>query len=271
MLTITRAQRAALLFTSALMYVVWLIGPTAALNAQDTVAVPDRVALTEPPSIPVRLAIERDPFAGAPSDASPGAQSSATFSNFLPHLQPDTRHQELLVPNIDAAMEAKGPPPISSTLVLKATIVGNDSVAYLQDGTSMKIVRVGDPIGERLVRAIDLAGVELDDGSRLELQAAGSVHHGRLHAPSLAEDVARRVEFLLKRQAQNLSGSPAGKLVLPSAADTPRAVDSLVTPGPLPTVVPDPLPIGTSPSNSSPAASPYPLPPLRPPDTGLHS
>ena len=51
-------------------------------------------------------------------------------------------------------------------LAVRATIVGPNPVAYVENGTVMDIVRVGDTLGEQRIVRIDLRGITFGDGSQ---------------------------------------------------------------------------------------------------------
>jgi len=270
-LGITRSQRTLLFFISALGYVEWLTGPASRIEAEGSPnSANDTITLTEPSSTPVELVIVRDPFTGAPrpqpSFKQVGRPSAAGVFDGQTATPTDG---QTVVPDLQVG----SPITVGATgskLELKATIVGGNSVAYLQDGTSMQIVRVGDVLGSRIVRSIDLAGVELDDGSRIDLRPEG---RSETPAPqrtpvSVTERFAERLQALLNRAASSMRSASPISSAQPSAPPpqaSGRPTDSYVTPGPLPTIVPNVLPVGASPSSPPDGASPYPLPPLRPP------
>jgi hypothetical protein len=155
-----RARRFALL-VSTICGAAWLcrggLGPDAATLA------PDEHLADLAPAARERGFVEpilRDPFAGPAADASSGGVRP------LPLAATDG----VRVPNIDTA-------PVDAPrgdLVVRAAIVGPTPVAYVEDGSGMQIVRVGDIVDGRNVSAIDLQGIAFADGTRLDLPAGGS-------------------------------------------------------------------------------------------------
>jgi hypothetical protein len=255
---LTRRQRALLLTASAISLVPASLPFSDVLLAHEES--PAGAVLSVPRterSLPVGEAILRDPFGGKPS--VPGVR---------PEPGSDTR-----VPDI-AAMPAELESPVDApnvaTLELKATIVGGPAIAYVQDGPSIDVVHVGSKLGGRNIRSIGLRGIVFSDGTRLELSShANSVDRAASNQrpPSTTIEVLRR---LLTQALRGRAATPAQSVpslqVSPSA--TPSAARALATfppPGPLPTIVPDFLPVGVSPTIDPNGATPYPLPPLRPP------
>ena len=265
MITISRGQRSLLFFLSASGYVAWFAGVGAPLNAQNVVG--QRIAsLTIPASSPlprVAEAIRRDPFEGAPQEAGFDRQSvppaSAEDGTARPTQTfaadfPDNDH----VPNIatGAAMPdaAQAPAP---TLVVRATIVGRTSVAYVANGSEMDIVRVGDSLGDRRVVKIDIEGIAFDDGTRLDL-AAG---YDGTPAP-----VARKngsVTVSLDQLRKLLRSVPATAVSTPVPPPAPPTAEPSLAPAQsLPTADVTGLIPGQNPTSNpgAPTAFPYPYP-----------
>ena len=254
---LTRRQRTFLLVASAVGYVassgvvvdaLQAQGSDGDANASWTVA---RVAR----SIPVERAIRRDPFAGKPA------------------LPQEPARSRLVVPDIgslppEAAFETPSRPTLFE---LKATIAGPRPVAYVKNGDALEIVREGSRIGDRTVAHIGLHGITFADGTSLELTPHTALRFAPATAAGNALDQIRRlVRDALRGKAL---GAPAAATdppspALPAAAATGSPHPPLATappPGPLPTIVPDFLPVGLSPTSDPNGATPYPLPPLRPP------
>jgi hypothetical protein len=57
---------------------------------------------------------------------------------------------------------------------VRAIVTGPHAAALVDLGTSTRLVTAGDRVGTRAVRAVDAAGITLDDGRRLVLPAAGT-------------------------------------------------------------------------------------------------
>jgi hypothetical protein len=257
-IALSRRQRAALLTASATAYVI-SSGPFGEALLARGQEVPPSATLSVPRlghSPPVEAAIRRDPFAGRPLARPAPAQSGISAS----------------VPDI------AGPPPEPAgpiadsnvtTLELKATIAGDHPVAYVQDGTAIDIVHVGSKLGERTIKRIGLHGISFSDDSTLELSSRESSHEGpgsRTRGTRTTIDELRRLllEALRGRASATPAASPGGLPLVP-ARPSPAAFATLPPPGPLPTIVPDFLPVGVSPTADPNGPTPYPLPPLRPP------
>jgi len=283
MISLTRSQRAALLFVSASAYLAWYAGFGERLEAQS-------IAGTPPPSLtiaahgaPPRLSsvIVRDPFAGAPAaetrdesdrNVAPGAARTTPGAN--PPGRTTEAPLEATVPNIAGVRDAShdiaresGP---ATTLVVRATIVGRNPVAYVANGTVMDIVRIGDRLGDRRIGAIDLRGIGFTDGSRLDLPgafvAAPSVPKAASSVTIKLEDL-RRLILAPGAASPPLAPGAGTRPTTPVAATTPPATPSgFPTPGPLPTVDARGIPVGTNPTPNANGPTPYPNPyPYAPP------
>jgi len=193
--------------------------------------------------------IRRDPFAAtpAPNASTSGLQDTVPAPAALAEAVPIP--PVLTVPDIAAATQNVADAP--HTYVLKATIVGRSSVAYVDDGTSLRVVRAGDVLGGRYVRAIDLRGITFADGSRLSLPERYQVPAEIGRHPG----VGRRDALRANARASALPGAT------PAAA--PLASAPPATPGPLPTIKPGAFPLGTAPTSdpAAPTAFPYPYTP----------
>ncbi len=279
-ITLTARQHAALLFLSASGYIAWLSGLGGRLEAQDLA--PGRPAtftiVEAGPAPRVADVIRRDPFAGKPrTDAR--QQSAATTDGTTAAVgkaAPDAATAiasggapgDLAVPNIgDEPGTVAQPPTAMLTLALRATIVGPNPVAYVENGTVMDIVRVGDALGDRRIAKIDLRGIAFGDGTRLDLpetQMSPVPLTAGTPAPRAAtprtltlEDLRRLLATRTKAEAQP-SALPAS-LSSPSAASDP-------SPGPLPTIDTRGLPVGVNPTSNPEAPTPFPYPyPYAPP------
>ena len=258
--TLTRRGRTLLLFLSAAGYTAWFSGLGDRTEAQG-VAEPNVRAFTLPraPLSPnVAAAIVRDPFAGAPGQAA--LSIGAAAPNFaIPERAADVP-AGVVVPNIGEVADADPP---AMQLAVRATIVGPNPVAYVENGTVMDIVRVGDTLGEQRIVRIDLRGITFGDGSRLDLPDAyaATPPPARAVESAITLRVADLRRLLAPRQA------PVAPIATPSAAiPTPSPSASYPTPGPLPTVNAQGIPVGVNPTFDPTAPTPYPYPyPYAPP------
>lgn len=267
-LSVTRRQRATLLFLSASGFAAWFSGLGEPIGAQDM----DDASVTAfralPQARPLRVAslIVRDPFAGGPvarepydGNRKPAAREIGAGGAAV-HGSSPSLAEESVVPNIDAA-PGDGSGASARTLVVRATIVGQNAVAYVANGTMMDIVRVGDTLADRRIAKIDLHGLVFSDGTRLDLPDAfrATPPSAPAHrAITLGIDDLRRL--LAPRPASTAAGrsidrTAAKPLPTPSTAETP-------TPGPLPSIDTNGLPVGVNPTSnpSNPTAYPYPYP-----------
>jgi hypothetical protein len=190
---------------------------------------------------PLALAIVRDPF--APSGPGEEYGRPAALAD-----APD-----VAVPNIDnGALPAAQAAPA----VVRATLVGAQPVAYVDDGTGMQIVRIGDVVGGRNVVAIDLRGVALADGTRLDLPGSA-----RREPPPAAAPPARRTPSP-HPNAQDVPDATRSPRSPPSESPPPLAA----TPAPLRTPDSRGLPPGVNPTPDAFGATPLPYPyPYAPP------
>jgi hypothetical protein len=255
--TLTRRARALLLFLSASGYIAWFSGLGERTEAAgDDPSYPSIMATPHfqvEPSI--AAAISRDPFAGAPTQAPAIeiAPSGAVRPAQVAQQSALPAAGDLDVPNIGDIGDAGQP----LSLAVRATIVGNNPVAYVQNGTMMDIVRVGDTLGEERVAKIDLRGLTFGDGTRLDLPE--SFNATPAPAP-IAISLGRRFDelrkLLLTRKAET---APAP---VPAVTSSPSgsATAAYPTPGPLPTVNANGIPVGTNPTPDLSGPTPYPYP-----------
>jgi hypothetical protein len=259
-LTITRRQRSLLFFLSASGYVAAFSGVGARIDAQDITGprVRSMVFTTAPMPPAVAGQIRRDPFAGAPN--VPATAPNAPAAEPLPIDRGDAGGT---VPNIagapaDLAMNASAA-GTEMTLVVRATIVGKHSVAYVANGTEMDIVRVGDSLGDRRIAEIDLEGIAFTDGSRLDLVAS---YEATPAPPPVRRDaIDLRIDQLRKLFARNYAGAAAQVPATLPPIEAPQT-EAPVTPAPLRTTDTTGLAPGTNPTPdlSDPTAYPYPYP-----------
>jgi hypothetical protein len=274
-LTITSRQRALLLFVSASGYTAWFSGLGDRTSAEELgpVAQPF-VTVGERPDLPsVAAIIVRDPFAGKPlPGAASGANANANANAARNPVQPSSAvgSGDVVVPDIASR---SGGASGEATLVLRATIVGPEPVAYVANGTAMDIVRVGDSLGERRVAKIDLRGIAFADGTRLDLPDAyvpppEPARHRAANEDRISLAVLRRL--LLPSHAQPLpDGRSDGNTPNPQMQATPlqtASASAFPTPAPLPTIDMRGLPVGVNPTADPNGPTPYPNPyPYAPP------
>lgn len=271
-ISLSQRQRALLLFLSASAYTAWFSGLGDRTSAGELGAVPQPfVTIDVRPDLPrVASLIVRDPFAGKPS------ANARTTSDRAPAADASSSQRDLAVANVPGGSGAVVVPDIANagaapaaalTLVLRATIVGPNPVAYVANGTAMDIVRVGDTLGERRVAKIDLRGIAFDDGTRLDLPVTylATPPPARKRSASderLTLETLRR--FLLPAREQRANAASASQ---PQAMPPPPSqTQAFPTPGPLPTANMQGLPVGVNPTSDPNAPTPYPNPyPYAPP------
>jgi hypothetical protein len=263
-LTLTRTQRSILLFLSASSLIAWFSGTGGrGLAAQDIESAGPAAFVVIPRVRPpnVLSVVRRDPFAGgaaalADDDAgtiAPAYADSAAAGD-----------DDLSVPDIAVAQL----PQRQSPVTVRATIVGSNPIAYVETGSAMDIVRVGDTLGNRRIVAIDLRGISFDDRSRLDLpdgdeatpspvgialRTSGSTPHGQRSLPA--------TRALPVSAPTPLIPASASTPLMPAAAAVSPA-PLYPTPGPLRTVDRSGLQPGANPTpdRTDPTAFPYPYP-----------
>lgn len=284
-MSLTRAQRAALFFVSASAYLAWYSGFGERLEAQDIVGRPTPsltiVARAVPPQ--VSTVIVRDPFAGSPgrqtdisraSSAGVDAAAATTVPNSSVANAPPSEGASAggestttLVPDIARGRDTAA----AMTLVVRATIVGRNPVAYVANGSTMDIVRIGDRLGDRRVAEIDIRGIAFSDGTRLDLPGA-FVATPRPETTGTA--VTIKLDDLRRLLSKPISPArPLAPAALPPngapVAATPFATGIFPSPGPLPTIDARGIPVGTNPTpdvnGPTPFPNPYPYAPPAPP------
>jgi len=257
---LTRWQRALLLAVAALSYLLWS-GPLAeVLLAHDGERSASATWSAERSrhAPPVGSVIRRDPFAGKPL---PPTGSSAAGSIIR---VPDIGQ----VPPADFATREPG--SALETFELKATIAGERALAYVQDGKTIEIVHVGSRLGERTIKRIGLNGIGFSDGSTLELASRSTFAAARFAPVTKARteiDELRKLIVNALRQRLPAKAGADSTVAVPSVKPASPSGQSLATMPPasaLPTIVPDFLPVGVSPTSDPSGPTPYPLPPLRP-------
>jgi hypothetical protein len=223
-----------------LTVVVAAYGTESRASRAPIVLAPLRGEARMPAYEPLERVIRRDPFAGAPSRPHAKPSPDSTF---------DADGSALDFVAFDAPPD---PPPIERDLILKATIVGEEPVAYLASGSTMRIVRIGDLVGERKVVAIDARGVRLSDGVRLELESSS--------APRISSSPRLRTRAVRRLDATRKAPAPSSSASLPPAAAPTSLIPA--TPAPLPTIRFGAYPLGSRPTSDpgAPTAFPYPYP-----------
>ena len=264
-LSTTSAQRKILFFVSISGYAAWFAGLGEPLDAQaldKPATYAPRVFATKPFPRIASLVL-RDPFATASRRVRPAAgRVDVARSAIGPgQLSPSA---DTLVPDIVPDAQAAAP-----VAAVRATIAGANPVAYVANGQAMDIVRVGDSLGSRRVVAIDLHGLSLDDGTRLDLPQVflASPHDsGQRGATFRLEDLRRLIAPLIRAQSQPQDRARAS---VPAPQSTERVDPETVYPtaGPLPTVDARGLPVGVNPTpdpvDPTPFPDPYPYAPAR--------
>jgi hypothetical protein len=140
---------------------------------------------------------------------------------------------------------------------VRATLVGNPSLAYVSGPDGVAIARVGDRLDGHRIARIDLRGVILDDGKRLSLSERRDAPARAANSRSKSDGLGRKIDAL-RSLISNLATSAS-----PVASPLPNvspSVEAIVTPGPLPTIVPNALPVGVSPTANAYGPTPFPVP-----------
>jgi hypothetical protein len=252
---LSKRGRTVLLFLSAANYTAWFSGLGERGDAQGMTGASAFLTLERftPRSSNIALAISRDPFDGLRKPITlPKANTTTAGTS-----------EDPLVPDI--AVGSLGPAAVR--LAVHATITGPNPVAYVGDGASMDIVRVGDTLGGQRVAAIDLRGIAFTSGARLDLPDGQAL---KPQPPRQQND--RTVLFRLS-DLQRLFGTrqttqpqPDGS---PTAAATTAQPSAAVTdepPAPLRTADARGFAVGTNPVPDSGSATPEPYPyPYAPP------
>lgn len=286
MISFTHRQRSLALFFSASAYIAWFSGLGERLDAR-SLGAPAPMLTLAPRALPpaVGSVILRDPFAAAPSEDRPepppaprAMNASAAFTSgytSVPNLAgappvPDPGNGTTLVAQQSAPNDVR-PASSAMTLVVRATIVGSNPVAYVANGSMMDIVRIGDRLGDRRVAKIDLRGLAFADGSRLELVGsfeappAPSRRQVTTGGVTIRLDDLRKLLGVAHAQSPPLAPSTGATVVTPTAAP-PKPAGTFPTPGPLPTVNQRGVPVGTNPTFDPTGPTPYPEPyPYAPP------
>lgn len=277
MISLSRAQRGALLFVSASAYLAWFFGYDGRIDAQGLAASPVPTLTIAARRLPQRVAslIRRDPFARGADDLRGDALSHAGTVTTTASLKNDD--ESVTVPNIsgppDATTLADGNDGASGgsgsafeTLIVRATIIGSDPIAYVANGSTMDIVRVGDRLGERRIAAIDLRGIAFADGTRLDLPGS--------FVATLAPRTQGGAVTIKLADLRKLLFAKAGAPLAPPAKEASPPLPPVATPasityptaGPLPTIDPRGIPVGTNPTPDANGPTPFPIPyPYAPP------
>jgi hypothetical protein len=247
MLAITKRARTLLFFLSASSYTAWFSGLGERIAAQGAAGYTGSEASergTNAGSISFPT-IVRDPFARA-SDPDTTGRSTQTI------------RESMIVPDI--AIDRIGRVD-RVQLVVRATIVGQNPVAYIDDRGTMDIVAVGDALAGERVAHIDLRGVSFTNGDRLELP---DVEHTPPPAVASGNTIFVRLadlrRLLTAKQATPLPSSPVqpnGAAITTNATQT--ATPAVHGPRPLRTADSRGLTVGTNPSPdpSDVTAQPY--------------
>ena len=266
-LSLSHRGRSFLLFLSAAAYVAWFSGLGERSDAQGVSNASSDATITLPTAPPnVAAAVVRDPFAGSPERPGPATGAGMDSSPVT-----GTGSSDVLVPNI-ATTSMVSQPPVP--LVVRATIVGANPVAYVEQGTAMEIVRVGDVLGNERVETIDLRGLSFASGARLDLPQGYQAppRPVRQGAPSFALpfDLLRRL--VAPRSAHTaVTASPRVGTASPfpligTAPPSPSSSPGGASPSRLPTADTRGLTVGTNPTADPNAPTPFPYPyPYAPP------
>ncbi len=246
----TPVQRRLLLLISAACLVCWLCGIDRTLDAK-TIAYSDRSH--DLPAIHrerrVLDAIVRDPFARPPGQGvRDGASESPPFDTV-------PKDGVVAVPDIEPGEAARALPPVA----LRATIAGPSPVAYVDDGDTMQIVRIGDVVGGRNIASIDLQGISFTDGTRLDLPAASTaLVQATPPRPARAETITLKLEDVRRLlRSSGVTNSPPAP-ISSSIPASPPSEPSYPSPAPLQSADAHGLPPGVNPTPNGIGPTPYP-------------
>ncbi len=129
-------------------------------NHTSPISVPDLPGKLEFPAI----SVERDPFV---SDAPPAsAQARLPFSA---DNSPTMDDIGIVLPPNDGARSATPVMSAPGIPVVRGVVLGDVPEALVDFGSGVKVVSVGDSIGNDNVRTIDAGGVTLSSGLRLRI------------------------------------------------------------------------------------------------------
>jgi hypothetical protein len=190
------------------------------------------------PQPDIATMIRRDPFASLiqPRTHAPSRLRTRPSLALAPEkgAPPGTG----IVPNI-------GEDTPTQTIYVRATIVSHDrrspSLALIQRGTSVDVVRVGDTLGGARLSAIDEDGITLSDGTKIAIVAQPPATPTPTPAPPAAPSP---------------NPSPTNAPRTPAPAPTPQH-DTNPPPPPMPTPQ-------ATPENGIPTYVPYPMGPINP-------
>jgi len=261
--------RTALLFISAAGYLASfsdLGGPLQAEMLPDAKRAAVLVDLERDAALPsLASLIRRDPFAGVPR---PRRLRNAPRWSDPPN--------EPLVPDIDPGaageLAAAAPAPETLQVAVRATITGAHPVAYVAEGADLQIVRVGDIVAGRRVAAIDLRGLALSDGLRVDLPESylPTPQPAAASEPDLQSalsELARSRRGFHERAAPPApaltpAAAPAAAIPAEAGAPAPAAPSASTTPAPMRTVDSRGIAPGVNPTPDlvDPTAFPYPYP-----------
>lgn len=270
--SLSRRQRTVLLFISASAYLASFSGLGNRIDARGLARDTTSAFAFEPRRTLARIGtiIVRDPFAGAPQrraliDEIAGAPSVSNSVTRSSDIAIDTTIPDIATAVDDRVANARNivGEAAASILVVRATIVGRNPVAYIANGSAMDIVRVGDRLGDRRIVSIDIRGIAFSDGTRLDLPGAFVASPARVRPGS--SSITIKLDDLRRLLARERpSPAPHSATTRPVAMPTPAS--SFPSPGPLPTVDARGIPAGSNPTPNASGPTPYPIPyPYAPP------
>ncbi len=247
---LTPNSRQLWLFVSATSYAATFCGFDDRLGAAEVPRTSTfaPVAAYRPTDPPVESIVRRDPFIGA----------SSTYPDRAERAAPEVTVPDIVPRYADQIAFDRADKTGSPTLSVRATITGLHPIAYVEVGETLTIVRISDTVGGRRVVAIDLLGIRFSDGTRLDLSGTSMPS-----APALAKESKRPDALMLElRRIRQLvlSRTTTNATAVSPPAESQRSPDGLVTPGPLRTVDPRGIAVGTTPTPDADARTAFPIP-----------
>jgi len=205
------------IFGAAALLTAWFV----ALGVRATVGAEDRspqvaigVVPTAPPSLPPLAIPARDPFA---ADAAGSTRSQPAAKLVGGPAIGGASGSQLASTNVPDVASLGG---AAANVGVMATIV-SDSEAYalVEDGGSVRVARVGDPLGGSIIAAITDKMVLLANGARISLdapaRAAGApppmnaaAAGAPSPAPSVMPGVGRAIDYWTQADAARRAGVP---------------------------------------------------------------
>lgn len=176
---ISQKTRKTLFASSAILLVGWALSTQisqrsiAAVDVLPASAVESTLrdgnySATAPPAAPP---VARDPFATPPT-ATPAPAETAAPAAAAQNTAPRAPGAAGYVPNLGGG-EAGAPTSAPLVVTVRGVIddTGGGAYAIVEIAGATRFVRVGDRIGDRIAKRVDLGGITFDDGTSIGLAA----------------------------------------------------------------------------------------------------